>query len=181
MQWRHTSSPNKKKSSRLSALANHVHGILGPLWSFAPWLPSKWTNNQCPGVLRHPITHTQGYSKRTPGTTQLRAGSSPRQRPSAYGSANSSPTAAISLGYHGSPPVQSGLRAERLPSVSAHEAFSRWEAIPFRCRGGSDSKKLFATTGGRLFRHRHSQTCDAIQQVPRFCWWLRRKVVFRIA
>jgi hypothetical protein len=37
------------------------------------------------------------------------------------------------------------------------------------------------TTGGRLFRHRHSKTCDAIQQVPRFCWLLRRKVVFRFA
>jgi hypothetical protein len=29
-------------------------------------------------------------------------------------------------------------------------------------------------TGGRLFRHWHSKTCDAIQQVPRCCWWLRR-------
>ena len=79
------------------------------------------------------------------------------------------------------PPVQSGPRAERLPSVSAHEAFSRWKGTPFRCRGGNDSKQLVATTGGRLFRHRHSKICDAIQQVPRFCWWLRRTVVFRIA
>ena len=30
--------------------------------------------------------------------------------------------------------------------------------------GGNDSKQLVATTGGRLFRHRHSKTCDAIQQ-----------------
>ena len=50
---------------------NHVHGILGPLRRFAPWLPSKWTINQCPGVLRHPTTLTRGYLKQTPGTTQL--------------------------------------------------------------------------------------------------------------
>ena len=182
MQWRHTSSPTKKKIQADSERSqNHLHGILGTLWSFAPWLLSKWTNNQCPGVLRHPTTLTQGYSEQTPGTSQLWGGSSPRQRPSAYGSANNSPTVAISLGYHGSPPVQSGPRAERLPSVSAHEAFSRWEAIPFRCRGENDSKQLVATTGSRLFRHRHSKTCDVIQQVPRFCWWLHRKVVFRIA
>jgi len=37
-----------------------------------------------------------------------------------------------------------------------------------RCRGGNDNKQFVATTGGRLFRHKHSKTCDAIQ-VPRFC------------
>ena len=38
-----------------------------------------------------------------------------------------------------------------------------------RCRGGNDNKQSVATTGGTPFRHRHSKTCDAIQQVPRFC------------
>jgi len=37
MQWCHTSSPTKKKIQADSQRSqNHVHGILGPLWSFAP-------------------------------------------------------------------------------------------------------------------------------------------------
>jgi hypothetical protein len=82
---------------------------MGPLWNFARCLPSKSTNNQCPDVLRHPTTLTQGYSKQTAGKTLLRAGSSSRNRLSAYCSANNSHTAAISLGYNGSPPYSPSL------------------------------------------------------------------------
>ena len=59
--------------------------------------------------------------------------------------------------------------AEFFPNVS-RKTVHRIVTENLHFGGGNDGKQLVATTGGRRFRHRHSKTCDAIQQVPRFCW-----------
>ena len=171
MQWRHTSSPTKKKFKPTLSAPKIMCTVFWDRYGvlIVDYRPNGQKINArvyCDTLqrLRRAIQNKR-RGLLSSGVVLLHDNARPHTARQ-----NNSPTAAISLRYHGSPPVQSGPRAERLPSVSVHEGFSRWKAIPFRCKGGNDSKQLVARRGGRLSRHRHSKTCDAIQQMPRFCW-----------
>jgi len=97
----HPQPKKKKKVSRLSALAKSCARYSGAVMEFCSLITVQMGKQSMPRCTTTLYNAYAGLLKQTPGTTQLRGGSSPRQRPSAYGSANNSPTAAISLGYQG--------------------------------------------------------------------------------
>jgi len=101
MQWRHTSSPSqkKKKKSRHTALAKSCARYSGTVMEFCSLITVQMDKQTMPRCTATPYNAYAGLFK-----TNARDYSAPQQRPSVYGSANNSPTAAISLGYHGSPP-----------------------------------------------------------------------------
>jgi hypothetical protein len=87
----------------------------------------------------------------------------------AYGSANNSPTAAILLGYHGSPLYTPDV----MPSD--YHLFLHMKRFLTGKQFHSDAE-VETTVNNWLqkqvidFFDRHSETCDMIQQVPVFCW-----------
>ena len=172
MQWCHTSSPTKKKnSSRLSALAKSCARYSGTVMEFCSLITVQMDKQSMPRCTATPYNAYAGLFKTKAGDCSAPGWFFSTTTPVRIRLGKQQPYCSNFVGIRWiTPPLQSGPRAKRLPSVSAHEAFSRWKAIPFRCKGENDSTQLVATTGGRLFRHRHSKTCDAIQQVPRFCW-----------
>ena len=172
MQWRHTSSPTKKQFKQTLSARKIMRTVFWDRYGvlLLDYRPNGQTINvQVYCDTLHRLSRAIQNKSRgllSSGVVFLHDNARPH---------TARQTAALLQQFHSDtmdppPPLQPGPRAERLPSVSAHEAFSRWKAIPFRCKGENDSTQLVATTGGRLFRHRHSKTCDAIQQVPRFCW-----------
>ena len=150
MQWRHASSPTKKNSSRLSLLAKSCAQYSGTVMEFCSLITVQMDTQSMPRCTATPYNAYAGLFKTkavdysAPGwffstTTPVRIRLGEQQ-----------PYCSNFVGISWiTPSVQSGPRDERLPSVSAHEAFSRWKANPFRRRGENDSKQLVATTGGR--------------------------------